>query len=198
MHQFSLSHCPGHAPLSSLHRVCVRIVAASSSAAAVPCVDVALNFNSSHVSHETRTPWDWILRLPPLNVCVDAVFTATGFLLLPMLYRTFRSRGPAARMPPHLTLQFLIFLFLNYLGQPKRKRAVCAHGCGRLRLLTAADSTHACTACCGCGRRQVCSACGQCGARCGCVQLLVVKRVACCCLMKRCQLFVFVRFAQPT
>lgn len=49
------------------------------------------------MTHETRTPWDWILRLPPLNVLVDAVFTTSGFLLLPMLYRTFRKRGVASR-----------------------------------------------------------------------------------------------------
>ncbi len=49
------------------------------------------------MTHETRTPWDWVLRLPPLNVLVDAVFTTSGFLLLPMLYRTFRKRGVASR-----------------------------------------------------------------------------------------------------
>ena len=72
----------------------MRITTASLSASAIPCVDIALSRNVSHVTHETRTPWDWILRLPPLNVCVDAAFTVTGFFLLPLLYRTFRHRGP--------------------------------------------------------------------------------------------------------
>ena len=75
----------------------MRITTASP-APSIPCVDIALTRNSSrtthvsHVTHETRTPWDWIIRLPPLNTCVDAAFFASGFLLLPLLYRTFRGR----------------------------------------------------------------------------------------------------------
>jgi hypothetical protein len=75
----------------------VRVSAANASASAAPCVDVALNRTEGHVTHETRTPWDWVLRLPPLNVLVDAVFTTSGFLLLPMLYRSFKRRGVASR-----------------------------------------------------------------------------------------------------
>ena len=103
--------CPGRAPHASLHRVCVRVAAASSSAFAIPCVDVALNRNASREVHETRTPWDWIIRLPPLNVCVDAAFTVSGFLLLPMLYRTFRGHGPTARKLPSLAVQPFISEF---------------------------------------------------------------------------------------
>jgi hypothetical protein len=84
-----------HAPL--LHRVCVRITSASSSASAVPCVDIALNLNASDFHHETRTSLDWILRLPPLNVCIDFAFAASGFLLLPLLYRSIRRHGLGAR-----------------------------------------------------------------------------------------------------
>jgi hypothetical protein len=70
----------------------VRITAASSPAEAIPCVDVNVDRNSSNTTFETRTPWDWVIRLPPLNFCVDAAFTASGFLLLPLLCATFSKR----------------------------------------------------------------------------------------------------------
>ncbi len=105
---FSPPRCPGHAPHSSLVRVCVRVIAVSSSAFAIPCVDVSLNRTLSSEMHETRSPWDWVIRLPPLNVCVDAAFTLSGFLLLPMLYRTFRSQVTTARTLSLLAAQRFI------------------------------------------------------------------------------------------
>jgi hypothetical protein len=88
----------------------VRLTTAQSSAAAVPCVEVTFNRNSSDVEYETRTSWDWILRLPPFNVCIDFAFAASGFLLLPLLYRSLRRRSPSARkFAPEILLHPSIF-----------------------------------------------------------------------------------------